>query len=276
MPAPAATYLSHWGLRHSPFRARSASDGFHASPTHEEALARLHFLVEHRRQFGLLLGEIGVGKTLLLSRFAEELREQGIEAAPVALYSAGANEFLRTIAGALGLFPRGDEPLHSLWAMIVDRLVERRCQQLTTVLLLDDADRAGEDALAAVVRLLQIDASPEARLIVVAAAETHRLARLGARLIDLAELRVDLEPWSLEETFDYVRQSLVHAGRDEPLFDDGAVVRVHELSRGRPRRVAQIADLALLAAAGQEQPTIDAETVESVVRELTVPLSTAS
>ena len=65
-------YASHWGLRESPFRNCLDPHCFYQSPTHEEALARLHFLVEQHRRLGLLLGPDGSGKSLLLEVFAAQ------------------------------------------------------------------------------------------------------------------------------------------------------------------------------------------------------------
>jgi type II secretory pathway predicted ATPase ExeA len=270
MPVSAATYWSHWGLRQTPFRAAAGSDLCRLSATHEEAIARLHFLVENGRRLGLLLGELGSGKTLLLSRFAKDLLSQGIDVILLGGYGTDAHELVCAVARGLGITPRRDEPLHAVWAKLTDRLVERRYQRLATVLLFDDADRAADNALAAAVRLLQVDSSTESRLTLIAASEPQRTARLGGRLLDLVELRVDLEAWTKEEMAEYVRLSLAGAGRREPLFDEGAVARLHELSGGRPRRVGQIADLALVAAAGQDRTTIDAQTIDAVFRELTV------
>ncbi len=59
-------YETHWGLDVSPFRGLADPRFFYCSPTHDEALARLTFLVENRRRLGLLLGEPGSGKTLVL------------------------------------------------------------------------------------------------------------------------------------------------------------------------------------------------------------------
>ena len=49
-------YQSHWGLRAMPFNGRVDPKYFFPSPTHEEALARLHFLVENHRRLGIVLG----------------------------------------------------------------------------------------------------------------------------------------------------------------------------------------------------------------------------
>ena len=53
-------------------------------------------------------------------------------------------------------------------------------------------------------------------------------------------------------------------------FADPAISRLHELSRGIPRRITQLADLALVAAAGEQRQQVDAEVVESVFHELSV------
>lgn len=273
MLEPAATYWSYWGLREAPFRVAADSQTFHLSPTHEEALARLHFLVENRRPVGLLCGERGSGKTLVLHRFARELRRAGVVAAVVPAFAAGVDEVLGSIMAGLALGPGGDESVQRRWARIADRLLERRYQQVSTVFLCDDADHAPPESLALVSRLLQLDAAPEMGLTVVLASDTNGMVRLGSRLLEQVELRVELEPWTAEETVEYVERSLAQAGRRESVFEERALERLYELSAGQPRRVGRLADLALLAAAGQERRSIDEQTINAVARELTVELS---
>ena len=70
-------YQAHWGLQESPFRGRPDPKLFYQSPTHEEALARLHFLSDQRRRLGLLVGASGSGKSLFLEVFAQQLRRTG-------------------------------------------------------------------------------------------------------------------------------------------------------------------------------------------------------
>ena len=68
----------------------------------------------------------------------------------------------------------------------------------------------------------------------------------------------------------FLSSSLAEVGRQSSVFADPAVARLHELSHGIPRRVTQLADLALLAAAGEQLQQIDAEVVESVFQEFSV------
>jgi len=263
-------YQAHWGLDESPFRTRIDPRFFYQSPTHEEALARLHFLVEHRRRLGLLLGPSGSGKSLLLEILTAELRGRGLPVARLGLVGLDRAELLDSLAGELGTPPRNGLSVRQLWRVVTDRLSEYRYQQVNTVLIFDDVDRADDECLAMITRLVQFDPGPESRLTVVLGARCDRVARLGAALLELVELRMDIEPWEPGDTQAYVQRSLARAGRATPLFAEPAVERLHELAQGIPRRVTQLADLALLAGAGRALDQIDAETVESVYHELGV------
>ncbi len=263
-------YASHWGLRESPFRNYTNPQRFYQSPTHEEALARLHFLVEEHRRLGLLLGPGGSGKSFLLEVFAAQLRRGGAAAAKVDLLAVEPAEMLWLVALGLGLNPEPTHPTAALWRMITDRLLENRYQQIETAILLDDADQASRQVLAQVARLAEYDCTADSRLTLVLAGRQEQIGRIGDRLLGLAELRIDVEPWEQAETENYLKASLAHAGCEAAVFAEPALARLQELSHGIPRRINQLADLALLAGAGQELPQIGAEVVESAYRELGV------
>ncbi len=263
-------YRSHWGLAAEPFRSRLDPACFHASATHEEALARLHFLVEERRRLGLLLGGPGSGKSFVLEVFATQVRQRGRAVANVSLLGLTTADFLWSAAVGLGGNPRRATPVFALWRTLIDRIAEFRYQQLETVLLLDDADLAPPSVLTQVTRLAKHDMSADARLTVVLAGQADRMGRVGLGLLEMAELRIDLEPWEPAETAHYLTTALARSGQDHPIFDPQAIERLHELAQGVPRRVAQIAELALVAGAGRNLQTIDAETVESACQELCV------
>jgi len=263
-------FASHWGLRESPFRTCLDPQRFYQSPTHEEALARLHFLVEQRRRLGVLIGPAGSGKSLLLEVFGQQLRQNARPVAKLNLLGLEPTEMLCLLGAQFGLSLEPSASRAVLWRALCDRLTEYRYQQLETVILLDEADQAGKQVLTEVARLAHHDPSPESRLTLVLAARPDRVGRLGQQLLDLAELRIDVEPWERGDTADFLQRSLSQAGCQSPLFADPAVARLHELAHGIPRRVSQLADLALLAGAGRELPQIDAEVVESVYRELAI------
>ncbi|MBI3465409.1 MAG: AAA family ATPase [Planctomycetes bacterium] len=263
-------YLAHWGLNAAPFRNCLDPRRFFLAPTHDEALARLDFLAEQRRRLGLLFGRSGCGKSLVLEVFARQLRRSGCTAARLSLLGMDRDEFLWATAGALGMNPDPEMARGLLWSAIADRLTEFRLQRQRTVLLLDDVQTAPSEVIQQVARLVQNDPTPESGLTVVLACHADQADRLGRRLLELAELRVDLEPWSADDTANYLQASLRQAGREAPVFDSSAAARIHDLADGVPRRVNQLADMALLAAAGQELEHIDGPMIDEVFQELAV------
>jgi type II secretory pathway predicted ATPase ExeA len=264
-------YTSHWGLKESPFYGESAMQFIEHSPPHEEALARLQFLVDNHRRVGLLTGASGSGKTLVLEVFFQRLRRRGLPVAKIGLLGVEPAEMLLLLAAGLKLNPEPGASPVVLWRAITDRLIEHYYQKLETVILLDDADSADDRVLSQVARLARHDASPQARLTLVLAGRGEKITRLGKNILDLAELRIDLEPWDQSDTANFLTDSIFRSGGKSPIFSDTAVSRLYELTQGIPRRAAQLADLALLAGAGANLRQIDADVVESVYHELAAP-----
>jgi hypothetical protein len=80
-------------------------------------------------------------------------------------------------------------------------------------------------------------------------------------------IRLTLRPLSLEETGDYVRQSLhAVAGRCD-LWSDSAIIRLFELTGGRLAQLAIDAEAAMMLAAHYHRKLIGPEIVQSARRE---------
>jgi general secretion pathway protein A len=263
-------YHAYWALNESPFRGGLDPRFFFQGLSHEEALARLHFLVDDRRRTGMLLGESGVGKSMLLSIFARELRRQGVMTASASAAGASAQELLWSLAAQWGVNPKAHEAAFPLWRRVVDVLAEHRLQELTTVAVIDDADEAATEVRDYLERLTHLETPTDQRLTVVLAAQPSRAQKLGLRLLEQAELRIDILPWNLDDTRGFLTASLAVAGRREPVFTRDAVSQLYELSEGIPRRVKQLADFALAAGAGSDQDLIGAELIEAVYDEIGV------
>ncbi len=261
---------SYWGFRKSPFASGLDARGFYQSANHEEVLARLHFLVDQPKRLGLLLGESGVGKSLVLDVFARQKRTPTRQVVTLSLLGTSPEEFLWQLAVRLGRDVSVRDSQFQIWRSLADQFAEIRYQRMGTVLLLDDADEASSDVLLQVARVAQIDPSSSARLTIVLAGRALRIGRFGRRLLDLAELRIDLEPWNEQDTLAYLRWAIAQAGRTKPLFTPEAMRQIHASSEGIPRGVKQLADMALVAGAGSELELIDADVIESVFSELGV------
>jgi len=263
------TQNTPWGLHHSPFCEAINPAQFFESMIHEEALARLHFLVENQRQVGLLLGETGSGKSMLLNVFAHQLRQVGHSVTLLNVTACNsADEFTQTLADEMGIGPRSNASPYTLWRAVTDRLTERRYQQTHTVLLLDDAHLADASVLNHAVRLTQFCSLHDIGLTLVASTNTAQRHCLGPRLTELSELQIEVEPWGESDTFGYLQQLLSQAGATGQVFDDAAIRQLHNLTHGIPRHVTRLANLSFLVGLGQKLDQINNQTILAAHQEL--------
>ncbi len=230
----------------------------------------MHYLVEQRQRLGLLLGDEGSGKSFLMEYFTDELRREGAVVARIGLEGLEPAEMLSGILRSLRTNPSPRESMVSLWRRLEDRLRANSYQETDTVILFDDADLASESVLTQLTRLTRHDMTSRSRLTIVLSARPMRLGLIGDRLLELSTLRIDIEPWQMSDTSEFIKNALIGAGCGHPLFTEEALERLHQLAHGVPRRVSQLADLSLLAGAGCNLREIDAEVVESVYEELSV------
>ena len=269
-------YQSPWGLEKTPFPSGLAPSLFYEGAGQRESLARMRFLVDQSRRLGLVLGEPGLGKSLLLEVFARECRQKGRAVAQVDLLGLSSREFIWQLGIELQAPVRMEDDLVRLGRQLIDRIRGNQRQELTTVLLLDNADQAGHDLLTHLFRLANFDAAGSGGLTLVLAANRARADRLGSSLLDLVDLRIDLQPWDELDTTGYLQLALVEAGSERPLFEDLALSEMHRLAEGVPRRVNRLADYALLAGSSSGQAMVGAATVQSAHDAMQLPTVSCS
>lgn len=261
-------YLNHWKLRHSPFQRAASVDGFYEGSVQEEALARLKFLVQFRRPLGVLVGPSGSGKSLVLDVFAQRLQLEAKPFVRLGLQGADWREFLWQLAAKLDLNPSLEAGEFLLWRKIKDYFAQIQAAERDMVLILDDVDDTAPECQLGLVRLLAANRCLESRLTMVVATRPETVGQLSPRLLELAELRVQLDPMPLADVASYLYHHLSLAGREESAFSNAAIVRLQEISGGLPRKLNHLAELSLVAAASQGLACVDTEVVDGAAREM--------
>ena len=135
-------------------------------------------------------------------------------------------------------------------------------------MLFDDAHEASSEVVTAITRLSQWNPGQNTRFTIFGSASAVGVFRLGQRLLDLCDLRIEVRPWSEEDTIGYVRGALEAVGGAPTIFTNRSLETLHEVAGGQPRRIRQVAELALVAAAGQRLDSIGPDTVHAVDQNL--------
>jgi general secretion pathway protein A len=71
-----------------------------------------------------------------------------------------------------------------------------------------------------------------------------------------------------DETIQYIRHRLIMAGATRELFASDALEAIHYLSKGSPRQINRLGDLALLVGYADRSPQLTARQIEAVSEEL--------
>jgi len=99
----------------------------------------------------------------------------------------------------------------------------------------------------------------------------RRRIRLGAfaALDQRVALRYAMTGMDAAETSSYVAHHLKLAGRSDTLFSDDAMALVHQVSRGLPRAVNNLAVQSLVAAFAENKTIVDESSARAAVTEVT-------
>jgi type II secretory pathway predicted ATPase ExeA len=265
-------YKEFYGFTERPFSKTPDPRYLYLSRGHREALARLKYVLEER-EFALLTGEIGCGKTTL-SRALMDTMGEGYRFCFVLNPRLTALEFLRYVARSLFLEVPATSKEDLLQEM-TDALYRLHCDGICPVLVIDEAQLIPDREVYDEIRLLTNFQLDDRNLLsVVLMGQPELRAILAASQYEPFRQRVaisyHLSPLSLEETQEYLDFRMEVAGGSSGLFTPDAVQRIFELSGGVPRMINLIATNALLEGYGRETALIDGEIVEALRDELTL------
>lgn len=233
----------------------------------QELAAEFTALVEDGG-IGLLIGEVGIGKTTALRSFLDGLEERTCKVC----YQGGykhSQAVLQELVTQMGYQPAHLKAtcLRQLSGAISRLWTEQRKK---TFLILDDAQTL-EESLLEDLRLMtnfELDsAEPFILLLVGHPSLQNRLRKpVHLALWDRLRMLYRLEGLSLEETHQYIDRHMEAAGGKGDLFTSKAKVAMFEHSQGIPRRINRLGLEAVKLSARQKVATIDEEMISVAVR----------
>lgn len=263
-------YVPYWQLAQKPFENTPDPKFLFDSPQHREGLSRLLYVVREGKGAGLLTGTYGCGKTLLANALFKELEKDVYRVAFVTNPRLDDTEILRMMVHLLGgadVPPRKSDALMALEGIFRANAREGR----KTVVVVDEAHAIESDSIFEELRLLlnyQTDSQYLVTLLLLGQPELKNKVEFNKQLNQRIALRYDLQAFNSVETAQYVKHRLAVAGAKRELFEDAALQLLHERSGGIPRRINQIADMALLTGMGRKAAIINADVVREAIESL--------
>ena len=263
-------YKDFYGFKVRPFAKTPDPQFLFLSRSHREAYARLLHAVEERDMV-LLTGGIGCGKTTLSRVLMDELNER-YRIILLTNPRLSPLEFLHALALRLDVASPATNK-SALLEQIGGQLYQLYRQQLHPVLIVDEAQLIPHKDVFDEIRLLTNYQLDDVNLISVILMGQPELAkRLSHPVYEPLRQRIgiqfSLKSLQTEEVGDYLAHRLDCAGGRKDLFSSAAVDLICRHSRGIPRRINQLASLALLEGFGRGVAQIDADVIDAVADEL--------
>ncbi|MBU3898060.1 MAG: AAA family ATPase [Gammaproteobacteria bacterium] len=269
-------YLDHFGLSKPPFQITPDLDFFFSGGRRGDILSALLHVAAHDEGIITLVAEVGSGKTLLARLMISRL---GPEVCAVYLANPcfSRDEIIAAIARDLGLSSLS-ESMEGKLAALQQELLRRHASGQRVLLVIDEAHAMPVESLEEV-RLLSNLETGQHKLINImlfgqpeldALLSDPRLRQVRDRVIH----RFELPALLADEASAYIDHRLRAAGwHGARLFSAAALTRLVNASDGRARRINLLADKALLAAYAQGATSVEAQHVDSAVRELPLTLA---
>jgi len=271
-------YVPFFGLKQKPFSIAPDPRYLFMSERHREALAHLLYGVQGGGGFVLLTGEIGAGKTTVCRCFLEQIPAR-CNVAYIFNPKLTVLELLITVCHEFGIkFPpltaAGTPPgVKDYVDGLNEYLLRTHAVGQNNVLIIDEAQNLSSDVLEQLRLLTNLETSERKLLQIVLIGQPElrgmlarpELEQLAQRVI----ARYHLEALSEKESAHYIAHRLAVAGLKGALpFDAAALRRIHQLTRGVPRRINLLCDRALLGAYATGKPRVDPTIVDKAAREV--------
>jgi DamX protein len=233
-------FLGHYQLDHDPFAARVP--GFKFFPAQRKpVLGQLHHLARYSQLLLVVTGPQGSGKTLLRQALVASTNKQSVQSVVISARGAG------DAASVLGHVAQSLNVAQLDVTAILAQIVQLALTGQEVYLLVDDAEQLDESALEALLALAA--GAPEGRPHVFLFGEPSLIAGLEPLAAEQELFHViELEPYTEEDTREYLAQRLEGAGQGIKLFSDEQITDIHEHSSGWPGVINQVARDALIEA----------------------------
>ena len=266
-------YKGFFGLKETPFNVSPDPRYLFLTKQIEENLASLQYGIQTRKGIIALTGEVGTGKTTLVNRLLDWLKQRAMKTAFLFNSRMNSSQLFDFVLAEFDIDCQSSSKSQQLMKLN-QWLMDRYRAGETAVLIIDEAQNLTFPVLEEIRMLTNLETSTEKLLQIVLSGQPEfeeklslpQLRQLRQRIM----IRCKTVPLTKEETHAYILERLKIAGamgNGQPIFSPPAIETVHLYSLGIPRVVNLLCEHALINAYAEQQRPIQPKIIEEVAHE---------
>ena len=264
-------YRLFFELEKEPFAADIDKEHILVTDSLTGVSERIHYAMR-TGAVALVTGEIGAGKSTALRYVTAALHPAEHLCLYVTATTGSILELYRQILGTLGVDNRGVSRALMLQTIRSQVMELTSAKKIKVLLIIDEASLLRMEVFAELHTLLQFEKDAKPFLPLIMAGQNNLIDSLSYRpampLASRVVARSHLQGANLELMKQYIVHHLAIAGVNHNLFEDPAMVAIHQGSGGLFRKANHLARGAMIVACHQQSMSITAEHVRLAATEI--------
>ena len=266
-------YDQFYGLSGRPFQLTPDPQFYFESATHRKALSYLGYGLAQGEGFIVITGEIGAGKSTLVSHLMQSVDKARLTAATIVTSQLDGLDMVHMAAESFGIDTRGLDKASTLKSienfLHAEARTGRRC-----LLIVDEAQNLSVDALEELRMLsnFQLGSSALLQIFLLGQPEFRDLVRDAPELEQLRQRVIathHLEPMEADEVEPYIIHRLSRAGwTGRPQVTGDVFSALYAETGGVPRKLNTLMNRVLLMGAVEQVDLIDGGLVGAVILDM--------
>jgi general secretion pathway protein A len=238
------------------------------SREHENAYTHLEYAISENKGFVVVTGEIGSGKTTLINYFLQKI-QQDFQIGLINNTYIPSEQLLKVICQEFELTVNGLDTA-AIRGIFHQFLIEQFAINKRVILFIDEAQNLSVTCLEEIRMLSNLEAEKHHLMQIILVGQPELKQKLQRRNLEQFSQRISVYCHLMGlhngEVAGYIRHRLKSGGaKDTEIFQEDAIQRITEYSRGIPRLINILCDTALVYGFADSKSAIDRKIIEDVI-----------